>query len=92
MVVAHIGNSFAVNGAIWFSRRFSHAVKGGGFGVKMRPSGSSGHYCTFVNSGKDAHPKALNGLQAGLSIEQGVERVQQQGAQCKADKHGGEKV
>jgi hypothetical protein len=47
---------------------------------------------TFVDSGEDAHPKAQNGLQAGLSIEQGVEPVENKGAQCEADKHGGEDV
>ena len=45
-----------------------------------------------MDSGEDAHPKALDGLQAGLSIEKRVKRVQQQGAQCKADQHGGEDV
>jgi hypothetical protein len=45
--------------------------------------------CTFVDSGEDAHPKALNGLQAGLSIEQGIEPVENKGAKRQADKHGG---
>jgi hypothetical protein len=45
-----------------------------------------------VDSGEDAHPKALDGLQAGLSIEQGIEAMQQQGAQREANEHGGENV
>jgi hypothetical protein len=98
--------------------------------------------CTFVDSGEDAHPKALIGLQAGLSldvqardaeasarrqldidsaaamrgkqqgavfaaidgngdiffhseglsIEQGIEPMEHQGAQGEADDHGGENV
>jgi hypothetical protein len=45
-----------------------------------------------LQGGRDAHPKAQNGLQAGLSIEQSIEAVQHQGAQCQADQHGGEYV
>ena len=45
-----------------------------------------------MDSGEDAHPKALDGLQAGLSIKEGIEPMEQQGAQGEADKHGGEDV